>query len=200
MWRGVEGIASELSSGMPVLISMLRGVNVGGHHKIKMDALRAVYASLKCEDVSTYVQSGNVIFRTKEKNSAQFAKKIQDAIEREFGFRPEIILRTYDEMKTALAANPFAGRRDVEPGKLLITFLAGEPGPGAAAALAGLRPHKEELHLKGRELYIYFPDGAGKSKLPWSSVEKFLKVTGTARNLNSVTKMLEIAEEMEGAK
>lgn len=185
---------------MPVLISMLRGVNVGGHNRVKMDALRAVYASLKCEDVRTYVQSGNVIFRTKEKNTLPFAKKIQDAIEREFGFRPQIILRTCDEMRAALAANPFAGRRDVEPGKLLITFLAAEPGPGAEAALASLKPHKEELHLKGRELYIYFPDGAGKSKLPWSSVEKFLKVTGTARNLNSVIKMLEIAEAMESAK
>lgn len=185
---------------MSVLISMLRGVNVGGHNRIKMDALRAVYASLSCEDVCTYVQSGNVIFRTREKNSVPFAKKIQDAIERAFGFRPEIILRTCDEMRTAIAANPFAGRRDVEPGKLLITFLAGEPGPGARAALASLKRHKEELHLKGRELYIYFPDGAGKSKLPWSSVEKFLKVTGTARNLISATKMLEIAEEMERAK
>jgi uncharacterized protein (DUF1697 family) len=185
---------------MPVLISMLRGVNVGGHNRVKMEALRAVYATLKCEDVCTYVQSGNVIFRSKKKNSAQFAKKIQDAIEREFGFRPEVILRTCDEMRAALAANPFAGRRDVEPGKLLITFLAGEPGPGAGAALASLKPHKEELHLKGRELYIYFPDGAGKSKLPWSSIEKFLKVTGTARNLNSAAKMLEIAQEMEGAK
>jgi uncharacterized protein (DUF1697 family) len=185
---------------MPVLISMLRGINVGGHHKIKMDALRSVYASLKCEDARTYVQSGNVVFRTKEKNSIQFAKKIQDAIEREFGFRPEVIVRTCDEMRAAIAANPFAGRRDVEPGKLLITFLAGEPGPGAGASLAGLKPHKEELHLKGRELYIYFPDGVGKSKLPWSSVEKFLKTTGTARNLNSVIKMLEIAEAMEGAK
>lgn len=93
---------------MPVLISMLRGVNVGGHNRVKMDALRAVYASLKCEDVRTYVQSGNVIFRTKEKNTLPFAKKIQDAIEREFGFRPQIILRTCDEMRAALAANPFA--------------------------------------------------------------------------------------------
>ena len=187
---------------MAVLISMLRGVNVGGHHKIKMDALRALYASLKLEDARTYVQSGNVIFRTKEKsvtaqNLAALAKKIQSAIESEFGFRPEVILRTADELRKAIAASPFLGRRDIEPGKLLITFLAAEPdAAGARSALLGLKDHPEELHLKGRELYIYFPNGAGKSKLPWSSVEKLLKVTGTARNLNSATKMLEIAEEM----
>jgi len=184
---------------MPVLISMLRGVNVGGHHKIKMDALRALYESLKFEDPRTYVQSGNVIFRTKDKNSAALAKKIQDAIERKFGFRPEVILRTADEMRKAIAANPFAARRDVESGKLLVTFLAGDPSPDARTTLAKFKDYPEELHLTARELYIYFPNGAGKSKLPWSSVEKLLGTSGTARNWNSVAKLLEIAEEMEKA-
>ena len=182
---------------MPVLISMLRGVNVGGHNKIKMDALRALYESLKLEDPRTYVQSGNVIFRTKEKTSAALAKKIQDAIERKFGFRPEVILRTKDELRNAIATSPFATRPDLEPGKILVTFLAGDPGPQAHAALLGFKSHPEELHLQGRELFIYFPDGAGKSKLPWSTVAKLLNTTGTARNWNSVTKMLAIAEEMD---
>ncbi|MGA2100326.1 MAG: DUF1697 domain-containing protein [Candidatus Sulfotelmatobacter sp.] len=183
---------------MPVLISMLRGVNLGAHNRIKMDALRALYESLKLEDPRTYVQSGNVIFRSKEKNQAQLGKKIQDAIEKKFGFRPEVILRTTDELRKAIAASPFAKRTELEPGKILVTFLAGEPGPDAHANLAKLKEHPEELHLKGREMYIYFPDGAGKSKLPWSQVERLLKVTGTARNWNSVTNMLAMAEEMEG--
>jgi uncharacterized protein (DUF1697 family) len=183
---------------MPVLISMLRGVNLGAHNRIKMDALRGLYESLKLEDPRTYVQSGNVIFRSKEKNQAQLGKKIQDAIEKKFGFRPEVILRTTDELRKAIAASPFAKRTELEPGKILVTFLAGEPGPDAHANLAKLKEHPEELHLKGREMYIYFPDGAGKSKLPWSQVERLLKVTGTARNWNSVTNMLAMAEEMEG--
>ena len=78
---------------MPVLISMLRGVNLGPHHRIKMDALRALYESLKLENPRSYVQSGNVIFRTREKNVAKLGKQIQDAIEKKFGFRPEIVLR-----------------------------------------------------------------------------------------------------------
>jgi uncharacterized protein (DUF1697 family) len=184
---------------MPVLISMLRGVNVGGHHKIKMDALRALYESLKFQAPHTYVQSGNVIFRTKEKNSPALAKKIQDAIERTFGFRPEVILRTPDELRRAIAASPFATRQDLEPGKLLVTFLAGDPGPQAHATLLSLKAYPEELHLQSRELYIYFPNGTGQSKLPWSQVEKLLHTTGTARNWNSVTKMLAIAEEMESS-
>jgi uncharacterized protein (DUF1697 family) len=164
-----------------------------------MDALRAVYESLKLEDVRTFIQSGNVIFRTKEKNLPALAKKIQAAIEGKFGFHVEVILRTADELRQAIAANPFAKRRDVEPAKLLITFLFAEPGAEAHSTLPGLKSHPEELHLKGRELYIYFPNGMGKTKLPWSSVEKLLKVTGTARNLNSAVKMLAIAEEIEAA-
>jgi uncharacterized protein (DUF1697 family) len=182
---------------MPVLISMLRGVNVGGHNKIKMEALRALYESLKFEDPRTYVQSGNVIFRSKEKNSAALAKKIQNAVERTFGFYPAVILRTPDELRRAIAATPFAAARNLEPGKILVTFLAGDPGPEAQTTLLSLKAYPEELHLKGRELFIYFPNGAGKSKLPWSSVEKLLGTTGTARNWNSVTKMLAIAEELE---
>jgi uncharacterized protein (DUF1697 family) len=182
---------------MPVFISMLRGVNVVGHNRIKMDALRAVYESLKFEDPRTYIQSGNVIFRTKGKNSPALAKKIQDAIEGAFGFRPAVIVRTPDELRRAIADTPFPSHRNLHPSKILVTFLAGEPGPEAQATLFGLKGHPEELHLKGRELYIYFPNGAGQTKLPWSSVEKLLKVTGTARNWNSVTKMLAIAEEME---
>ncbi|HZQ95082.1 MAG TPA: DUF1697 domain-containing protein [Candidatus Sulfotelmatobacter sp.] len=181
---------------MPVLISMLRGVNLGPHNRIKMDALRALYESLGFESPRTYVQSGNVIFRTKEKNTKKVAAKIQDAIEESFKFRPAVILRTADELREAIAATPF-GRRDLHPGKILVTFLADDPPADAAAKLAAWKSFPEEFHLAGRELYIHFPNGAGKSKLPWSQVEKFLKVPGTARNWNSVRAMLQIAEELE---
>lgn len=184
---------------MPVLISMLRGVNVGSHNRIKMNALQALYESLRFQDPRTYVQSGNVIFRTKEKSSPALAKRIQNAIEPTFKCSPEVILRTTDELRKVIAANPFAGR-DLHPGKILVTFLATEPGPEAHSTLLSLKSYPEEIHLKGRELYIYFPDGAGKSKLPWSRVEKLFQTTGTARNWNSVTKMLAIAEEMEATK
>jgi len=186
---------------MPVLISMLRGVNVGGHNSVEMGALRALYESLKFEAPRTYVQSGNVIFRSKENISPALAKKIQNAIERKFNCRPEVILRTTNELRKAIIASPFPASRGLEPGKILVTFLNAEPGPEANATLLKLKlkNYPEEIHLKGRELYIYFPNGAGKSKLPWSTIAEALKTQGTARNWNSVTKMLEIAEEMEAA-
>jgi len=177
---------------------MLRGVNVGPHHRIKMDTLRAVYESLKLEEPRTYIQSGNVLFRAKEKNGTLLAKKIQKGIEGAFGFRPEVMLRTTQELRKTIASNPFAGRVGIEPSKLLVTFLAAEPSSEAQATLAGLNAD-EELHLRDRELYIYFPNGVGNAKLPWSKVENLVRTAGTARNWTSVIKMLELAEEMETA-
>ena len=182
---------------MAILISMLRGVNLGPHNRIKMDELRTLYQSLKFEDPRTYVQSGNVIFRSKEKNSSQLAKKIQKAIEKKCGCSPEVILRTPEEMREAIASNPFPDQTKSEPGKVLVTFLAADPPRESEASLDKFKGFPEQLRLKGRELYIYFPNGAGRSKVPWSAVEKLLKVTGTARNWNSVLALVKIAEEME---
>jgi len=184
---------------MAVIISMLRGVNVGGHNKIKMDALRALYESMKLREAQTYVQSGNVIFRTDERYIARLAKRIEDGIERKLGFRPDVILRTATEMREVIARNPFAKRRGIEPSKLLVTFLGSDPGAEAREKILQIKCDPEELRIEGRELYIYFPNGIGRSKLSWAGLEKTLKTPGTARNWNSVTKMLEMAESLEAS-
>src|SRR5260370_35295442 len=101
---------------MTVTISMLRGVNVGGHNKIKMEALRALYESLKLRDAQTYVQSGNVIFRSDEQDIARLTKRIEEGIERKFGFRPDGILRRAAEMREVVEGNPFASGRGVQLG------------------------------------------------------------------------------------
>lgn len=182
---------------MPVIISMLRGVNVGGHNKIKMDALRDLYASLKLKSPQTYVQSGNVIFLSNENNLPRLSQRIQDAIERNFGFRPDIVFRTCSELRQVIARNPFANRHGIEPAKLLIAFLASDPGQSARDALLKLDARGEELHIHGSELYIYFSNGIGKTKLSWFTIEKTLKTPFTGRNWNSVIKMLQIAEALK---
>jgi uncharacterized protein (DUF1697 family) len=184
---------------MPVVIAMLRGVNVGAHNRMKMDVLRDLCGSLDLRDVQTYVQSGNVVFRTKERNLASLAKKIRGAIEKKFGFAPEVVLRTTSELREAIANNPFAGVKNIEPGKLLVDFLAGDPGDEARKSVLAVKTDPEKVYAQGRELYIYFPNGAGRSKLSWGALEKILKTPGTTRNWNSVTKLLEMAEDMEGS-
>ncbi len=184
---------------MAVLISLLRGVNVGGHNKIKMDALRALYESLKLRDPHTYVQSGNVVFRTEERDVLVLTKRVQKGIERRFGFRPDVIVRTASELRDAIAGNPFATRRDIDPSKLLVMFLATDPGPEARNQVLRIKTDPEELRIDGRELYIYYPNGMARPKLSWAAIEKTLKTPGTGRNWNTVTKLLEIAEALEAS-
>ena len=176
---------------MPVLISMLRGINVGGHNKVKMDALRALYASLKLENPQTYIQSGNVIFKTKQRDFSRLAKQIQQSIENEFSCCPEIILRTADDLRSVIKKNPFLKRPDIDPAKILIAFLGDDPGDRARETLRKQKFAPEELHVEDRELYIYFPNGIGQSKLPWPRIHKLLGTFSTGRNCTSVSKILQ---------
>jgi uncharacterized protein (DUF1697 family) len=184
---------------MTVLVAMLRGVNVGAHNRIRMDALRDLCCYLDLLDVKTYVQSGNVVFRTRERNLEGLAKEIRSGIEKKFGFSPEIIIRSTADLRDVIAKNPFAAMKGIEPGKLLVDFLSGEPSSEACKSVRAIKTDPEKLHIQGREMYIYFPNGAGRSKLSWPALEKILKTPGTARNWNSVTKLLAMAEELEAA-
>jgi uncharacterized protein (DUF1697 family) len=161
---------------MPVFIALLRGVNLLRHNRIKMDALRSVCESLKLRDVQTYIQSGNVVFRAKEKDAVKLGVRIEKAIEAEFGFRPRVILRTTAEWRETIARNPFTGRSEVEPSKLLVHFFAGDPGHEACEKARGVPAAPEELHVFERELYIYFPNGMARPKLSMAAVVGALQV------------------------
>ena len=182
---------------MPVIVSMLRAVNVGGRNKIKMEDLKALYVSLKLRDVQTFIQSGNVVFRTDDKDLVKLAERIEKAIEKRFGFRPPVILRTAEEMRGVVARNPFAKRKDLDPRRLLVVFLAAEPDREGSKKVSALQTKPEELRISGREVFIYFPDGMGRTKLPWTTIDKMLKTVGTARNCNSVNKLLSLSEKLE---
>jgi uncharacterized protein (DUF1697 family) len=184
---------------MTAAIAMLRAVNLGSHNRIKMEALRTLCMSLKLRDPQTYVQSGNVVFRTSEKDLTRLAKKIENGIERDFGFRTDVILRSPAEMRSVLARNPFAKRSGIEPNRLLVLFLALDPGPEAKARALSIKADPEEFRMDGREVYIYFPNGIGRSKLSTGLIERALKTPGTGRNWNSVTKMLEMVEKLESS-
>jgi uncharacterized protein (DUF1697 family) len=181
---------------MGVMISMLRGVNVGGNHKMKMAELKILYESLGFTDVQTYIQSGNVVFNSKESGDEKLSKKIATAIEKRFGFCPEVIVRTAEEMREIVKRNPFAKRSDVESNKLLVFFLARDPGQSAREAISKIEA-KEELKPIGSEIYIYFPDGQGQSKLRFALVEKACsKIAWTGRNWNTVLKLTAIAGDL----
>lgn len=182
---------------MPAIISLLRGVNVVGRNQIKMDELRTLYESLKFTGCQTYINSGNVVFCTRERNLIVLPERTEKAIERKFGFRPSVIHRTADELRDVFARNPFAKRRNIDPSKLLVGFLARDPAPDAVAKLRAINTGPEEIQFTPRELYIYFPNGVGRADLTWSMIDRIMKVPITGRNWNTVTKLLAMAEQLE---
>ncbi len=181
---------------MAVVITMLRGVNVGGRNLVKMDALRELCAVLKLREASTHLQSGNVVFKAPDRSVAMLGPKLEKEIERAFGFHCDVILRTPAEMKAAIANNPF-GARAIDPAKLLVYFLARDPGAEARVKISRMDTGPEELHMAPRELYIHFPNGMGRPKLSLAALDRALKVPATGRNWNTVNQLVEIAERLD---
>jgi uncharacterized protein (DUF1697 family) len=176
-------------------ICLLRGVNVGGNNKIKMETLRAICEEQGLTRVETYIQSGNAVFVTGAKKLDGLAAKLELAIEAACGFRPPVVLRSLAEWREVVRRNPFAGRADVEPAKLLVTFLARALSAEERERVLAIPVSPEEVHVDGAESYIYFPEGIGRSKLPFAKLERAGGgVTGTGRNWNTVLKLLEMAE------
>jgi uncharacterized protein (DUF1697 family) len=149
-----------------------------------------------CEDAGfanarTYLQSGNVVFDSDDPSHA--AKKLRDALKKAAKLDVGVIVRTPKELRGVIAQNPFGDAAEKDPGRLLVVFLEDKPAATAKEALDKLRVN-EETHFRGRELYAYFPDGAGRSKLAAAFTEKKLGTMCTARNWNTVTALLAMAE------
>jgi uncharacterized protein (DUF1697 family) len=178
---------------------MHRGINLAAHNRIKMDELKAAYVALRIRDPQTFIQSGNVIFRTEEQDLVKLAGRIESAIEKKFSIRSRVILRTASELRQVVESNPFAARTDIEPNKLLVTFLSDDPGQEARGKVAAVNTEPEELRIAGREMFIYFANGMARPKISMANIEKLLKTSGTGRNWNSVQKMLAIAERLEAS-
>ena len=174
---------------------MLRGVNLGAHRRISMEPLRAMFESLGLKEVRTYVQSGNIVFRTAAKDTRKLATRIAKQFESVFGFHSDIILRLAPEIRELIARNPFRGR-SIDPAKLLVWFLEKDPPPDAQKKIQALPIAPEEIQFAPRELYIHFPNGQGRSKLPWPQLERALGCSGTGRNWNTVLKLAEMAESL----
>lgn len=186
---------------MTVYVSMLRAVNVGGASRIKMEALRAVYESLGLADVRTLLTSGNVLFRSNLTDRRALVKRISQEIERQLHLKIEVILRTLAEVATIVERGPVLSPR-ADSRKLQVMFLSAVPDAAAQAAL--LKWHKskelnEMLELRGPEIYLYYPDGIGRSKLTSAVIEGKLELSGTARNWNTLEKLVETGRALERA-
>jgi uncharacterized protein (DUF1697 family) len=167
-------------------ISFLRGVNVGGR-KIRMDDLRELYISLGLKDVSSYIQSGNIIFN--HPRNEDLVSLLENKIMDTFGFEVSIIIRKRSEMEKIVEENPFL-EEDVS--KLHITFLKESPQELPKEYIDQIKDNSEKYSIKGKEIYLFLPNGYGRTKLSNNFFEKKLKVTATTRNFKTTRKLLDM--------
>jgi uncharacterized protein (DUF1697 family) len=171
---------------MPVYVSMLRGINVGGHKKIKMDQLRASFEGLGFEQVKTYIQSGNVVFKAAKTSPAALGKKVETKILEDFGHSVSVIVRSANEMKQVVTGNPFLEEKGIDPDKLHVMFLSQAPAASAVEKVSTLAAPHEQIRCLGLELYLYLPNGVGESFVMKKPVDRLLAVTTTMRNWRTV--------------
>lgn len=172
-------------------IALLRGINVVGKHRLPMKELAGLLEGLGCTDVRTYIQSGNAVFRSRQENREKLAEKIGRRIAKKHGFTPGVLLLTAAELQAVVAGSPFTP----EEGKALhCYFLEAEPASPDLERLTALKSAGEEFKLDGKIFYLHAPDGIGRSKLA-AQVEQCLGVAATARNWNTVRRLLAMAGE-----
>ena len=182
---------------MPIVISLIRGINVGGHKKIKMVDLRDLFSSLGMRQVRTLLQSGNAIFDTDETDLALLKQQLEAGIREHFGFDAQVLLRTPAAFRAAIDRHPFDELQLQDPGKAAIVFLSDAPVPSAVDRLREENPGREQLRASGSELYVFYCDGMARSKLDTKRIERTLKVVASARNWNTCQRLLKLLEEVE---
>lgn len=171
---------------MPIYIALLRAVNVGGTGALPMTELKTICEELGFKDVKTYIQSGNVLFRSDESETA-VEENLDAALGKTMGKRSGVMVRTRKELDAIVADAPFS---DAKPNFLLVYFL---PERAPADALENMvAPDGEEAKLAAREIYVHYPNGSGRSKLKLPALKP-----ATSRNLNTVRKLAEMAAAME---
>lgn len=176
---------------MTTYIAMLRGINVGGNTPVRMDALRSLVAGLGHTQVTTYIQSGNVLFKSGA-TATKVAHGIETGLKRELSVDVTVLVRTAEELATAAKRNPFLPGAD--PATLYVIFLNEIPDSKSVAGIDLRKIAPDEFQILGRELYARYPNGYGRSKMTNAFFEKALGIRGTARNWNTVTKLLQLAE------
>jgi uncharacterized protein (DUF1697 family) len=171
---------------MPIYIAMLRGINVGGHNRIKMDRLRTSLETLGLQQVKTYIQSGNVVLKSATISPAALSRKIEKQIVGQFGFAVSVISRTANEINRAIANNPFLNDSSINPERLHVAFLSDAPAPLALKRLAELTLEPDQACCLGKEVYLYFPNGTSGSSLWKHPLDRVLSVEATTRNWKTV--------------
>ena len=170
-------------------VSLLRGINVGGHNLVPMARLRAIYEGLHCQHVHTYLQSGNVVYlRAKAPTSVE--AEVEAAIRDELDLDVRVIGRTHSDLARIVAVDPFP---EAEPAQRLVLFLASEPAAAVAREMGEVTVDRDRAVLIGQEFHLHCPDGIGRTKLTAMLSDRRLGMAATGRNWRTVTQLLALS-------
>jgi uncharacterized protein (DUF1697 family) len=181
---------------MQTYISFLRGVNMTGHNSIKMADLSVLFKDMGFQDAETYIQSGNVIFsNAADLSVSDISLKIEKAILERFNFNVPVLIRTVEEMRKIISVNPFLLQQSFDPSKMAVMFLYEKSSEAQIQKVINFDYPPDKFEIIGSEIFIYCPNGFGKTKFYTNFFEKKMGVTGTARNWKTITTVLNIAEK-----
>jgi len=178
---------------MNTYISILRGINVSGKNRIKMDELKQLYSNLGFNNVQTYIQSGNVIFRTELTDIKVLESLITKEISNGFGFQIPVIVLTNNSLQSALTNNPFLSDSTKNPAFMHFTFLSDIPQKELFEKIAEKDYTPDEYRFENKTIFLYCPTGYGNTKLTNTFFENKLRITATTRNLQTVKQLIALS-------
>ena len=185
-------MADSTTRVLGINVALLRGINVGGKNRLPMKDLAAMFVEAGCDDVRTYIQSGNVLFEAAQTLRKDIPSLISASILNSFGYQVPVLTRTAQEFKDIAQANPFV-TAGAEADKLHVVFLSELPNGAQVATLEQNQSSGDEFAVLGREIYLYCPNGFAGAKLTNSYFDSRLSATSTTRNWRTVRKILELA-------
>jgi uncharacterized protein (DUF1697 family) len=177
---------------MTTHLALLRGINVSGHRMIKMEALKTALEKIGFQNVTTYIQSGNVFVTTTEENSNKVGFIIKQEIQKTFGHDVPVVVIAKTDLELCLTNNPFLSEKDIDLKKLYVSFVSMELKPDAVHDLKISNIKPDEVAIDHNRIFIKYFDSPAKTKLDNPYIEKRLNVISTIRNWNTVNKLLEM--------
>jgi len=173
-------------------IALLRGINVGGRNKLPMRELVKIFEEAGCNEVQTYIQSGNVLYRADKTVARGLAASVTDGIRKNLGLEIPVVTRTALQWRKVVAANPFLSE-GFDPSTVAVGFLGSRPTPKAIASLDPDRSPPDSFRVSGSEIYLSMPNGVARSKLTNAYFDRTLGTVTTVRNWKTTLKLLELA-------
>jgi uncharacterized protein (DUF1697 family) len=179
---------------MTAYIALLRGINVAGRKRVRMQDVAAAFTALQCTNVRTFLQSGNVIFEAPSSGQDRLAALLEEKMTAMTGFPVRVLLRTAQEFRHIVEHNPFLNPDGTDPGTLHVTFLSAIPAADRVDAVQAATDPTDRFAIAGKDVYLLCPNGYGKTMFSNAFFERKLDVTATTRNWNTVTLLSEAAE------